>query len=268
MSTLDQLQELKALHNSGDLSDEEFEQAKRQLLLEAQPATTVGWLYPLLIVAVVGLVFLATPRNPPEATPSDDDSTATAPREQRVKPRHTYYIFPDLIELAEKNPAGNDWDIRDTGPDITYAIYLNNREIFQAPSKGKDNTVAEWSGVSQDLSLFNTSLSVEGIIKAAFISINPGDTLRIKVWDNDLDANDEAGEFSISTTALLTGQSEWWRYGNSWQKGRDANHPDATHGLKRLRLHVVDSASKAEFITRQLDLPLGKVNEMLKKISP
>jgi hypothetical protein len=268
MSTLDQLQELKALHDGGDLSDEEFAQAKRQLLLETQPATAVGWLYPLLIVAVVGLVFMITPRKTPDAAPNNKAPSSPQPTEQRVKPRHTYYVFPDLIELAGKNSAGRDWDVRDNGPDITYAIYLNDQKIFRAPSKGKNNTVTEWSGVSQNLSLFNTSVSVEGIIKAAFISINPGDTLRVKVWDNDFAANDEAGEFSISTTALRIGQAEWWRYGNSWREGRDTDRPDATRGLKRLRLHVVDSASKAEFIARQLDLPLGKVNEMLKKLSP
>lgn len=268
MSTLDQIKELKALRDSGDLTDEEYAQAKTRLLNEPPPAKSLGWVYPILIVVVVGLVFWIAPQNKPAAM-SPDKGAATSPQAKaKVKPQHTYYVFPDLIELADKNPAGNDWDVRDTGPDITYAIYLNDREIFKAPSKGKDNTVTEWSGVSQDVSLFKTSVSVEGIIKAALISINPGDTLRVKVWDDDLAANDEAGEFTIGTVDLKPGKTEWWRYGDTWSEGRDDKHPDASRGLKRLRLHVVDTEKKAEFIARQLNLPLEKVNDMLKKLTP
>ncbi len=122
--------------------------------------------------------------------------------------------------------------------------------------------------MSQDLSLFNTSVSVEGIIKAALISINAGDTLKIKVWDNDLAANDDAGEFTLKTAELKLGQTKWWRYGDTWNEGRDASRPDASRGLKRLRLRVIDSEKKAEFIASQLNLPLEKVNDMLKKLAP
>ncbi len=122
--------------------------------------------------------------------------------------------------------------------------------------------------MSQDLSLFNTSVSVEGIIKAALISINAGDTLKIKIWDNDIASNDEAGEFTIKTTELKIGQTEWWRYGDTLIEDRDSSRPDASRGLKRLRLRVIDSDKKAEFIASQLNLPLEKVNDMLKKLTP
>ncbi len=265
MSTLDEIKELKALRDSGDLTDEEFEQAKARLLYESPPAKSSGWIYPLLIVVVVGLVFWIAPQKKPSASFPDKTKVTSVPD---VKPQHTYYAFPDLIELANKNLEGDEWDIFGSGPDINYAIYLNDSEIFKAPSKGKDNTISEWSGVSQALSLFNTSVSVEGIIKAALISINAGDTLKIKIWDNDLAANDEAGEFTIKTTELKLGQTKWWRYGDTWNEGRDASRPEASRGLKRLHLRVIDSNKKAEFITNQLNLPLEKVNDMLKKLAP
>ena len=268
MSTLGKIKELKALRDSGDLTDEEFAQAKTRLLNEPPAATSLGWVYPLLIVVIVGLVFWITPQKKPGTkllNNGEENSTQTNPT---VKPQHTYYIFPDLIELAATNPEGKEWDIDDSGPDITYAIHLNDREIFTAPSKGKDNTVNEWGGMSQDLSLFNTSVSVEGIIKAALVSINAGDTLKFKVWDNDIAANDEAGEFTIMTTELKLGQTEWWCYGDTWNEDRDASRPDASRGLKRLRLRVIDSEKKAEFIASQLNLPLEKVNDMLKKLAP
>ncbi len=266
MSTLGKIKELKALRDSGDLTDEEFAQAKTRLLNEPPAATSLGWVYPLLIVVIVGLVFWVTPQKKPTTKPLNNDEGKSTQTNPTVKPQHTYYIFPDLIDLAATNPEGKEWDIDDSGPDITYSIYLNDREIFTAPSKGKDNTINEWGGVSQDLSLFNTSVSVEGIIKAALISINAGDTLKIKIWDNDIAANDEAGEFTIKTAELKLGQTEWWHYGDTWNEGREAKRPDASRGLKRLRLRVIDSDKKAEFIASQLNLPLEKVNDMLKKL--
>ena len=269
MSTLEQIKELKALRDNGDLTDEEFEQAKAKFLYELPPAKSSGWVYPILIVVVVGLVFWIAPQKKPGATQPDKGPGTTSPQANpKVKPQHIYYVFPELIELAATNPEGKKWDIDDSGPDITYAIYLNDREIFKAPSKGKDNTVNEWGGVSQDLSLFNTSVSVEGIIKSALISINGGDTLTVKVWDDDIAANDKAGEFTIKTAELKLGQTEWWRYGDTWSEGRDAKRPDASRGLKRLRLHVVDTEKKAEFIASQLDISLEKVNDMLKNLTP
>ena len=266
MSTLDKIKELKALRDGGDLTDEEFEQAKTRLLNEPPPATSLGWIYPLLIVVVVGLIFWITPRKKPGATHPEKGAGASPQTNPTVKPRHTYYVFPDLIELAPTNPEGKEWDIDDSGPDITYAIYLNDHERFKAPSHGKDNTVNLWGGISH--SLFKTSVSVEGIIKAELISINTGDTLKIKIWDNDIASNDEAGEFTIKTTDLKLGKTEWWRYGDTWSEGRDAKRPDASRGLKRLRLHVVDTEKKAEFIASQMGIPLKEVNDKLKTLTP
>ncbi len=268
MSTLGKIKELKALRDSGDLTDEEFAQAKTRLLNEPPAATSLGWVYPLLIVVIVGLVFWITPQKKPGTKLLNNGEENSTQANPTVKPQHTYLVFPDLIELAATNPEGKEWDIDDSGPDITYSIYLNDREIFTAPSKGKDNTINEWGGVSQDLSLFNTSVSIEGIIKAALISINAGDTLKIKVWDNDLAANDDAGEFTLKTTELKIGQTEWWRYGDTWNEGRDAKPSDASRGLKRLRLRVIDSEKKAEFIASQLSLQLEKFNNILNKITP
>ena len=268
MGTLEKIKELKALRDSGDLTDEEFEQAKTRLLNELPPAKASGWIYPLLIVAVVGFVFWITPQKKPGTKLLNNGEEKSTQANPTVKPQHTYLVFPDLIELTAKNLEGDEWDIFGSGPDITYAIYLNDSEIFTAPSKGKNNTVNEWGGVSQNLSLFNTSVSVEGIIKAALISINDGDTLTVKVWDDDIAANDEAGEFTLKTAELKLGQTEWWRYGDTWNEGRDAKRPDASRGLKRLRLRVIDSDKKAEFIASQLNLPLEKVNDMLKKLTP
>jgi len=267
MNTLDKIKELKALRDNGDLNEEEYEQAKTKLLNELPTTTVLGWISPPLIVVVVGLVFWIAPQRKPDETPLDTGVGASSQTAPKVKPQHTYHVFPNLIELGAKNPEGKEWDIDNSGPDITYTIHLDDREIFKAPSKGKDNTVNEWGGVSQDLSLFNTSVSVEGIIKAALISINPGDTLKIKIWDNDIASNDEAGEFTIKTTELKTGQTEWWRYGDTWIEDRDPSRPDASRGLKRLRLRVIDSDKKAEFIASQLNLPLEKVNDMLKKLT-
>jgi len=268
MGTLEKIKELKALRDRGDLTDEEFEQAKTRLLNERPGATSLGWIYPLLIVVVVGIVFWIAPQKKPGTKPLNNGEEKSAQANPKVKPQHTYHVFPDLIELAAKNPEGKEWDIDDSGPDITYTIHLNDREIFTAPSKGNDNTVNEWGGMSQDLNLFNTSVSVEGIIKAALISINAGDTLKIKIWDNDIASNDEAGVFTIKTTELKIGQTEWWRYGDTLIEDRDSSRPDASRGLKRLRLRVIDSDKKAEFIASQLNLPLEKVNDMLKKLTP
>ena len=269
MSTLDEIKELKALRDSGDLTDEEFANAKARLLCESPAATSSGWVYPILIVVIVGLVFWIAPQKKPGTSPPDKSAGTSPQTNPKVKPQHTYYVFPELIELATTNPKGSEWDALDhSGPDITYSIHLNDREIFTAPSKGKNNTVNEWGGVSQNLSLFNTSVSVEGIIKAALISINNGDTLTVKVWDDDIAANDEAGEFTLKTAELKLGQTEWWRYGDTWNEGRDAKRPDASRGLKRLRLHVVDTEKKAEFIASQMGIPLKEVNDKLKTLTP
>ena len=267
MDILEHLKELKALHDNGGLTSEEFKKAKERLLQEEDPSAPLGWLYPILIILVVGFIFWLTPQNEPDNAKADKDTKEITPTSREVKAQGTYYIFTDLIELADKNPEGDQWDADGSLPDITYTISRNDHEIFKAPRDGEDNTVTEWTGVSQDFSLLNTTVSLEGAIKAALISINPGDILKIQVWDNDdLSPDDVAGEFTLATSALKLGQTEWWRYGDTWSEGHDDKRPDATRGLKRLRLHVIDSKRKSEFIANQLDIPLEKVNTLIKKL--
>ena len=267
MDILENLKELKALHDNGDLTTEEFEKAKERLLQEEKTATPLGWLYPILIILIVGLIFWLAPREEPNNTKIDKEKKETEQASRTVNPQGTYYIFLSLIELADKNPVGDEWDTGGSLPDITYTISRNGREIFKAPRNGENSTITEWTGVSQDFSLLKTTVSLEGTIKAALVSINPNDTLKIQVWDtDDLSPDDEAGEFTLATSSLKLGQSEWWRYGDTWSENHDNKKPVATRGLKRLRLHVIDSKRKSEFIANQLDIPLEKVNTLIKKL--
>ena len=248
----------------------------------------ISWMVPVAIVFGVFLLFFIF------SDKSNDKSEQrieefSSNKNHLVKLHGTYYIFISLIELASKNFKGKDWDEggwfgAPTGPDLYYTFSLNDIEIYSTKNKfllgvkiGKDlmgynNYIKEWSGVSQEFTMGTGKVSPEGMIDAPLVAIEEAKKITVRVYDDDSfglwnrisPKDDEAGNLNLILTELEVGENKFWRtIDNEWVSSPPASQNMADRGIKQFRVRVVDSLKKADYIAKQLGIPLEKVKSRL-----
>jgi hypothetical protein len=290
MNLSEEIKKLQALHESGTLTDDEFTKAKSKLIESAKSpsepsqnapseitsspkltsetaSSSAGWLAPLVIViGVFALFFIFSD------TTSDDNNRpeeSDKQESQQVELHGTYYIFISLIELAEKDPEGRDWDeggifSGPSAPEPWYSVELNDKVIFSTrDDSGDNNFLKEWSGIAQGLFLGSGTISPEGIIKAPLVSAEDKN-IRFYFYDEDADSAESCGGIILNLTTLDIGEEEWWRWPDvGWRNQMPAADKIATRGVKRIRIKVIQSNKKAEYIAQELGIPLREVKSRL-----
>ena len=177
------------------------------------------YLYPVLVVALVGLVFAKL-----GISPSLGGST---PERRKVEIGKDYYVTVSLIELAATN-GDDSWDsVDESGPDIYVEIFWKGNRIYRSTTKD-DTFVAKWSNAEmslRDLAISGSKTSMDDLIRAARLNVRAGETIEIKVFESDLIGATAAGEMSLPVTGLEIG---------------DHTYEFQTGGLRRIILRVLD----------------------------
>ena len=197
--------------------------------MRVAPKTIVLGLVPALLVVLAATVTTVVMR-----------SSASSVKEalgRPVQPGGDYYLFIPLIELSERRPDGENWDSGESSaPDPYVEVFWQGHRVYQSSTKA-DTFVAKWSNSEvniPDLAL-QRKASVEDTLAAARIHVQPGETIEIRVYDEDpLGTSDLAGALKIDSTELRVGEE---------------TRLLAESGVKRLVLRVV---------------PLGETPELLK----
>ena len=178
-----------------------------------------GYFVPALIALASALGYTAAIGRPA------GDSIAQIPAQ--VVTGGDYYVSIPLIELSEYDSDGNSWDHNNgTGPDIFYEIFWKGHRIFKSGVK-EDSFVAKWSNVEVDVAKLALSrgTSIETLVQAARLNVQPGESIEVAVYDSDLMADDLAGRKTFASTDLKLG---------------DTVYEFSDKGIKRLVLRVQD----------------------------
>jgi hypothetical protein len=119
-----------------------------------------------------------------------------------------YVVFLSQIEVEPATGKDSKWDLRDGGPDVRYDIYWRGNRVFRS-SVRKDTLVARWDREEVGVGDLLHGVSAEGAIKAARITMQPGDTIEFRVIDSDPFSDDEIGQWQVAVDSLKTGDQTW-----------------------------------------------------------
>ena len=175
------------------------------------------WLWAVTTVALVAAAGLVTWRitradaaGGAAGNPSDPSAPATQPR--RLVAGHDYYLHVKLIELTERRPDGKTWDTGDSGPDVRFSLTWRNNVIWKSIEKG-DTLIGSWDLLKVDLKQILASggqTDLEGLVNAPLVHYDPGETVEMKVWDEDTVGSDEAGTIQLKLADLSPGDNTLW----------------------------------------------------------
>lgn len=182
----------------------------------------IGFLIPIALIAVTGLVFWLFDGSPGNGQLSTGEAGT-------VTPGRDYYVMVSVVELTEKDRDGGAWDtFGGSAPDIYVQIVWRGHTVYTSETK-PDTLVAAWSSAEIDpIShvLKGRHLSIDDVIQGARINIANDDTITIRVLDADrLRFDTVAGEKTLLTTELFEGKHTYL-----------FEEP----GIKRLVLNVID----------------------------
>lgn len=205
---------------------------------QSRPPSVVGkfsFLFPALIVAVVGAVFYFSGRNQSvdQVAPKGDNAKPQVTKQVEVG--QDYYVMVRLIELPPKSPFNNrPWDAgrAKSAPDIYFELSWQDNVIFSTKDKEVRNTlIAEWSGlklpmaeaverIKRNVPLVGglmrkgqaTDDVLNAFINARRISVRKGENLTVAVFDKDGlfgGRDDRAGCLNLLTTDLVLGDKTY-----------------------------------------------------------
>jgi hypothetical protein len=160
----------------------------------------------VLLVAGTGLATWRVSRD--AASPPAAATTAEAV--PRLAAGHDYYLHVKIIELADRRPNEKQWDsVDDSGPDVCFNLTWRKNVIWK--SSEKSNTlIGSWDLMKVDLKEIITSggqTDLEGLINAPLVHYGPGESVELKVWDEDMVGSDDAGDFTLKLDDLRPGEN-------------------------------------------------------------
>ena len=128
---------------------------------------------------------------------------------KRVTMGALYYVFAQTIEMAPLGLEGEGWDIDDSAPDVNYQLAWQGQTVFQSTEK-TDTLIARWSGMQIGLedafALLKQGKADPGeIIDAALMRAKQGESFDLKVFDDDLTGDEDAGTLTIQWRDLAPG---------------------------------------------------------------
>lgn len=161
-------------------------------------------------------------------------ATATAAAEAAPVPRlvegHDYYLHVKLIELADHLPGDKQWDRLDSsGPDIRFTLTWRQNVVWKSIEKS-NTLIGSWDLLKVDLRqvLTGGQTDLEGLVNAPLVHYGKGETVELKVWDEDIVGSDDAGTISIELDDLHPGENALVPSG------------EAAKSLKRVVIGVID----------------------------
>jgi hypothetical protein len=166
----------------------------------------------ILLVAATGL---ATRRFIPSSATSHtgaggaDDADAIAATQPRLLEGHDYYFHVKLIELDDHLPGGKPWDRLDnSGPDIRFSLTWRKNVIWKSIEK-PDTLIGSWDLLRVDLrkAITGGQTDLEGMVNAPLVHYGAGESVRLKVWDEDTVGSDDAGDLMIKLDDLRPGDN-------------------------------------------------------------
>lgn len=187
------------------------------------------FLLPLLLAAAAGAGMFAL-----GIAPDFNGSAPPPPSNPPVTVGKDYYVTVALLELSEKDAAGNPWDSLDeSGPDIYVEIFWKGNRIYKSTEK-KDTFIAKWSNAELNLrsvALTGKSTSIDDTISAARVNIKPNESIEVRAYDADLLDNTLAGVRFFRMTDLKVGDTQYEYQGP---------------GIKRIILRVNDMSQPVD----------------------
>ena len=121
-----------------------------------------------------------------------------------------YYVLLSAIEVEPRNGNGNGWDPGGSAPDIRYEIRWQGHAVFESSVKS-DTLLAKWSNVEIGVGDLASGVSLDDSIKAARITVRPGEEIEFRVYDRDVVDDDLIGAWTVLADALRVGEQRWER---------------------------------------------------------
>jgi len=144
---------------------------------------------------------------------------------------HDYYVHVKLIEVTERMAGNKPWDrAGGSGPDLRFSLKWRNNVIWKSMEK-PDTLIGSWDLMKVDLRqmlLSGGPTDIEGLVNAPLVHYAPGETVELKVWDEDTVGSDEVGSLILKLEDLRPGDNTLVPSGG------------AAKALKRVVVTVVD----------------------------
>jgi hypothetical protein len=168
----------------------------------------------ILLVAATGLATWQVTRGhaPLSGTGpgAGDDAGGPGTQPARLTAEHDYYLHVKLIELTERRPDGKAWDsVGGSGPDIRFMLTWRHNVIWKSSEK-PDTLIGSWDLMKVDVRQMITSggpTDLGELINAPLIHYTRGETVALKVWDEDTVGSDDAGTIPIKLDELSPGEN-------------------------------------------------------------
>jgi hypothetical protein len=168
------------------------------------------WLWAAGTVLLVAASGLATWRVTRGTASSAGASTQPVDARPRLAAGHDYYFHVKLIELTEQRPGGKAWDsVGDSGPDIRFSLTWRRNVIWKSNEKS-DTLIGSWDLMKVDLRqiiLTGGPTDLEGLVNAPLVHYDAGETVDLKVWDEDTVGSDDAGSIKVKLDDLSPGEN-------------------------------------------------------------
>ena len=165
-----------------------------------------------------------------EAETARAAAAATAPARALVS-GHDYYLHVKLIEVTDRMPGDKPWDRADgSGPDLRFSLTWHKNVIWNSPEK-QNALIGSWDLMKVDLKQIITSggqADLADLVNAPLVHYAPGETVALKVWDEDPVGSDDVGKLTLKLDDLRIGDNSL--------------SPDPTNAkaLKRVIVTVID----------------------------
>ena len=183
----------------------------------------------VLLVAATGLGTWHMSRSGQRAA-ADAAAAEAAAAPPRLAEGHDYYLHVKLIELADHMPGDKQWDrFDDSGPDIRFSLTWRQNVVWKSIEKS-NTLIGSWDLLKVDLRQVITGgqTDLEGMVNAPLVHYGRGESVDLKVWDEDTVGTDDAGTISIKLDDLRPGENSLVPSG------------DAAKTLKRVVIAMID----------------------------
>jgi hypothetical protein len=119
-----------------------------------------------------------------------------------------YYLHVKIIEVADRRPDGKSWDTGGSAPDLKFNLTWRKNILWESTTK-PDTLIGSWDLFRIDLKQVITTggkADLEGAINAPLIHYEPGETVKLSVWDEDTVGSDAAGDVTLRLDDLAPGE--------------------------------------------------------------
>lgn len=135
--------------------------------------------------------------------------TAAVPVRPHVVRGDDYYLHVKIIEVADHRPDGKTWDTGGSAPDLKFNLTWRGNVIWESTTK-PDTLIGSWDLFRIDLKQVITTggkADLEGALNAPLVHYEPGETVKLSVWDEDsVGAYDTAGNITLRLDDLSPGE--------------------------------------------------------------